>query len=665
MKHTKLSVVRRLLAMALTMTMLCGLLMIGTLTAQAASWDGSTLDDSWFSAEEDVLYIATPAQFASLASVAASNGGLAGKTVVLKNDIDMGDSEAWTPMSTFKGTLDGAGYLVSGLKANGKKSLVMNTLEGTVMNLGIAGSITGGQQTSGFAFTIKAGALIVNCYSLVNVDTGTANHPEGFSDFNEGTILNCYYAGKMTGPNGAAYARDNRGRVAFTYCDNRNITASYTSGTLMSGVSMKSDEFAEKLNSKLEEVAEAAEIDLTKLKTWEYIDSYPALACDVASTAALKARLRKSLEAAVEYTADGYSKGSWDTFYKARDDAQTLNANADSATDKQLTDTRAALLKAIDDLVYIADFAAEVDSMAKYKESKYGEYKAWSAFATALEAAQKAVANDKVTNAEMNEAKNAVRKAFRTLRVEAKEIAPSIDAKNVYYCFFKDKVFTNLVYGEVATVTSTSLSVNVGNGLGAFPSGGMVVITFDKMTKPEIINLTLAEGTEFPPSFRVLYRDAANPTEPTEGYAGIAGFDDANSLTAKAFVNENVVTIHIENPAKCNAIMLQSTLANAASLSITEIDVCESALGFEDIIGAEPVDPGEEEPVEPGSLGDVNADGKINASDATRVLLASVGKVTLTEEQTAAADVTGDGNVNASDATQILLHTVGKKTIGK
>jgi len=57
--------------------------------------------------------------------------------------------------------------------------------------------------------------------------------------------------------------------------------------------------------------------------------------------------------------------------------------------------------------------------------------------------------------------------------------------------------------------------------------------------------------------------------------------------------------------------------------------------------------------------GDVNEDGKITAEDASLVLKAVVGLVTLSEKQKQAADVTGDGNVTALDAATILQYTVG------
>ena len=53
-------------------------------------------------------------------------------------------------------------------------------------------------------------------------------------------------------------------------------------------------------------------------------------------------------------------------------------------------------------------------------------------------------------------------------------------------------------------------------------------------------------------------------------------------------------------------------------------------------------------------LGDVNADGKINARDAKLVLQYFNGQVTLTKEQQARADVNKDGKINARDAKLIL-----------
>ena len=58
--------------------------------------------------------------------------------------------------------------------------------------------------------------------------------------------------------------------------------------------------------------------------------------------------------------------------------------------------------------------------------------------------------------------------------------------------------------------------------------------------------------------------------------------------------------------------------------------------------------------------GDVNQDGKIDATDSLAILHAVVGKITLTDAQKVIADVNGDGEISATDALVILHFIVGK-----
>lgn len=60
--------------------------------------------------------------------------------------------------------------------------------------------------------------------------------------------------------------------------------------------------------------------------------------------------------------------------------------------------------------------------------------------------------------------------------------------------------------------------------------------------------------------------------------------------------------------------------------------------------------------------GDVNGDGKINATDALLVLRSFAKKITLTPEQTLRADVNRDNKVNATDALKILRYFAKKIT---
>jgi hypothetical protein len=58
--------------------------------------------------------------------------------------------------------------------------------------------------------------------------------------------------------------------------------------------------------------------------------------------------------------------------------------------------------------------------------------------------------------------------------------------------------------------------------------------------------------------------------------------------------------------------------------------------------------------------GDINTDGQITAQDASLVLQAVAGKITLSDTQISVADVNDDGQITAQDASLILQKVAGK-----
>lgn len=63
--------------------------------------------------------------------------------------------------------------------------------------------------------------------------------------------------------------------------------------------------------------------------------------------------------------------------------------------------------------------------------------------------------------------------------------------------------------------------------------------------------------------------------------------------------------------------------------------------------------------VEPGSAGDVDADGRVTANDALLVLKNVVGLNEFSDEESVSADLDLDGEITANDALQILKKVVG------
>ena len=58
-------------------------------------------------------------------------------------------------------------------------------------------------------------------------------------------------------------------------------------------------------------------------------------------------------------------------------------------------------------------------------------------------------------------------------------------------------------------------------------------------------------------------------------------------------------------------------------------------------------------------LGDVNEDGKVDASDALMIMRYTLNIITLTDKQMLAADMNSSGTVDASDALIIMRMTLG------
>ena len=94
-------------------------------------WDGSTSDLSWYAENPNAstYSLSTPEEFAGLAALVRGGNSLAGKTITLANDIDLGGHN-WTTIGTgnrsemedednntgsFQGIFDGDGHTINGL----------------------------------------------------------------------------------------------------------------------------------------------------------------------------------------------------------------------------------------------------------------------------------------------------------------------------------------------------------------------------------------------------------------------------------------------------------------------------------------------------------------------------------------------------------------------
>ena len=186
-------------------------------------------------------------------------------TIDMSSKYSVGSGTSWTPIGTddnpFSGTFDGGGFEISGLYINTEDYYkgLFGYSTGTIKNLTVSGSVTGGtytggivgendggsvenccnksavngvSSTSGIAGYNKGGS-IENCYNTGAV-TGTGNRIGGIAGNNSGSVKNCYNTGTVSG---AGYVGgivgENSGAV-IVGSDSGSIENCYNTGTVSS-----------------------------------------------------------------------------------------------------------------------------------------------------------------------------------------------------------------------------------------------------------------------------------------------------------------------------------------------------------------------------------------------------------------------------------------------
>ena len=165
----------------------------------------------------DPYRISTADELAWLAQEVNAGRG-ASYNAVLCNDIDLKD-KGWTPIGknysyVYKGTFDGGGYTISGLKIDSTdqyQALFGYVKGGTIKNLTVAGSVTSSKQYTAGIVAYGNPVTVTNCTNNVSV-TATAKgyaagvvasastNSEVMDCINNGTIIGCGdYVGGIVG----------------------------------------------------------------------------------------------------------------------------------------------------------------------------------------------------------------------------------------------------------------------------------------------------------------------------------------------------------------------------------------------------------------------------------------------------------------------------------
>ena len=167
---------------------------------------------------ENMLAIGTADELKAFRDDVNSGNTYEGKYVYLTNNILLDSSEEWEPIGVylndasspdderniaFKGTFNGNGYEINGIKINSNEKVkglfTFVSNKGKIINLGIGtnNNITGILGTAGLVGYLYNGAEVSNCYNKANI-TGNGNSIGGVVAICvNSNINNCYNTGTI------------------------------------------------------------------------------------------------------------------------------------------------------------------------------------------------------------------------------------------------------------------------------------------------------------------------------------------------------------------------------------------------------------------------------------------------------------------------------------
>ncbi len=158
--------------------------------------------------EYSVYQIEDAADLAWMAKmVNTDNATYGGANYILTADINL-TGRIWEPIGTgsgaFSGSFDGYGHFIEGLYVYAPDENIQGLFgyaSGTVKNLGVEGTVTGGDHVGGLVGYNYSSGTVINCYSNVTV-TGE-NYVGGLvgANSNQTSVASCYNVGTVTGKN--------------------------------------------------------------------------------------------------------------------------------------------------------------------------------------------------------------------------------------------------------------------------------------------------------------------------------------------------------------------------------------------------------------------------------------------------------------------------------
>ena len=234
--------------------------------------------------QEDPYVIANASDFALFTELLLS--GTSFKNVYFKQsaNIDMSTVSSYAgagSTATFAGIYDGGVYTITA-NLSGKDQCIFPYVSGIILNLGTTGSVNNTNQASGICRSVRKGAVIINCYSLMSLTSGTGQSGGIAASTESGDlyILNCYFAGSITGSGGpiCVWRSDRSGYFEYLYSASDLGADTLSSADILLTGDQMNEYLANTLSQNVELIKNKYQIDTSDLLDWTVGESTPVLA---------------------------------------------------------------------------------------------------------------------------------------------------------------------------------------------------------------------------------------------------------------------------------------------------------------------------------------------------------------------------------------------------
>lgn len=236
--------------------------------------------------QNDPYLIQSNADFKTFTNKMLSGTTYAGKYLRQTVSLDLNEYAGYNGIGgsgKFFGYYDGNGHTIN-VNLSGSDQSVFPYVSGTIINLGITGTISNTSHTGALCRSVRVDGKIINCYTNVVATTtsGTLGGIAASCEVGESYIINCYVAGTLNGnqKSTGAFLGNIRDGITFINCYYKNglpVTATVDGVTALSDTQLKST-MKTNLNNQLPAIYDICGINAIDLCQYSNTEnSYPML----------------------------------------------------------------------------------------------------------------------------------------------------------------------------------------------------------------------------------------------------------------------------------------------------------------------------------------------------------------------------------------------------